>query len=255
MGCGGPDIWEAAVAAGSAMLGAGAGAIPAFMLARRASQEVLERDRITRRETERSIGMRAHVKLGTIVNSMLTVQRQLRQAIADAPVEGAELWQCVEPVVGFAGEDRITFDAEELALFLAAGKGDFAEALLLLARRHAVQAEVLKEYGVRREQLRRDMPAPAAVQGTRGSTFLTHEELMQVRPQMVGLNTLLSQLLEHLAEDVGLALALADDFGPILRTYFDDPKYPSFVVPDDINEVTAVRRYGEKAAPQTETAA
>ncbi len=92
------------------------------------------------------------------------------------------------------------------------------------------------------------MPPPASVQGRTGSTVLTREELMRVRPQMVALNSLLSQLMGHLEEDVALAVALAKDFGPILRNYFDDPKYPAFVVPEDMSELMAVRRYGEAAA-------
>jgi hypothetical protein len=245
----GPDIWDASVALGSALLGAIVGAVPAFILARRASKEVLERDRTARRETEKAVGMRAHIKLGTIVNSMLTIRRQLRFAISSPPIEGAELWQCVEPVIGFAGEERTTFEAEEASLFLAAGKRDYAEALLLLGRRHAVQAEVLKEYGARREQLRRDMPPPVAIEGRQGHTILSHEELMRVRPQMVSLNTLLEQLLEHMEADIALALALANDFGPILRGYFSDPNYPAFVVPEDPDAALVVRRYGDKAEP------
>ncbi|MEA3037115.1 MAG: hypothetical protein QOH04_2892 [Sphingomonadales bacterium] len=245
----GPDIWDAAVALGSAVVGAVVGAVPAFVLAKRSSREVLARDRTARLEAQKAGGMRVHIKLGTIVNSMLTLKRQLREATSNPPMEGAELWQCVEPVVGFAGEEHITFDAEEAAVFLAAGKGDYVEALLLLARRHSVEAEVMKEYGVRREQLRRDMPPPAVVEGTKGSTYLNREEFMRVRPQMVGLNTLLTQLLEHLDEDVALGLALARDFGPILRDYFKDPTYPQFVIPEDVNDVMAVRRYGEPSPP------
>lgn len=243
----GPDAWDAAVAFGSAIMGAIVGAVPAFILARRSSKEVLERDRTARLEQEKAVGMRAHIKLGTIVNSILTLQRQLLAAVGDAPAEGVELWQCVLPVVGFAGEERITFDAEEAALFLAAGRGEFAEALLLLARRHAVQAEVMKEYNFRRTQLRKDMPPPRHVEGSVGSTYLNQEEMMRVRPQMVELNSLLEQLLGHLEEDVVLALALARDFGPILRPYFKDDSYPAFVVPDDPAEALAVRRYGDTA--------
>jgi hypothetical protein len=244
----GPDIWDAVVALGSAIVGAAAGAIPAFILAKRGSKEVLERDRTARLEAAKTVGMRVHVKLGTIVNSILTLQKQLNAAIANPPQPGAEYWQMVEPVVGFAGEEGITFEAEEVAIFIAAGKLDYAEALLLLARRHAVHAEVMREYAARRDQLRKDMPTPAAVDGRTGTTALTREDFLRLRPQMVSLNSLIEQLLGHLDEDSVLAINLAQDFGTILRAHFKDPRYPAFVIPDD-PATAPVRRYARDVQP------
>jgi hypothetical protein len=244
----GPDIWDAGVAFGSAIFGAIAGAIPAYLLARRGSKEVLDRDRQARREAERALGLAVHVKLGAIVNSLLVVQRHIQEALANPPGPGAELWQTVQPIVGFDGEERLTFEASEMAVFLSAERGDFAEALLLLARRHAVLGETLRVHSAKRQKLRDDMPPPVSLEGTRGSTVLTAEEMRRVRPQMVELSDLLDQMIEGLTADVDLALELARDFGPILRGYFEDPAFPAFVVPDDRAELLAVRRYGQPKA-------
>ncbi len=244
-----PDWFSAAVALGSAVIGTGLGAVPAFMLARRASKEVLTRDRVSRTEQERAVGLRVQIKLGIIVNSLLTVRRQLAEAIADPPGDGVELWQCVQPIIGFAGEERVMFEAEEAALFLAAGAGEYAEAMQLLARRHAVQAEVLKEFGARKAELRAMMPAPALINGTTASFHLEAADYMRVRPVMIDLNSMLEQLVAHLEEDVELALALARDYGLILRAHFKDPEYPAFQVPDEESSLMAVRPYVSRSNP------
>jgi hypothetical protein len=245
-----PDWFNAGVTLAAALLGAAAGAVPAFILANRSSREVLERDREARREAEKAAAMRVHVKLGAIVNSIITLRRQLDSAIKNPPIAGAELWQAVEPVIGFGGDERIQFAADEAAVFVSAAKFDYAEALLLLARRHAVHAEVLQEYAAGRERLRQAMPPPDEVVDGRGSTPLTAVQYMRVRPMMVSLNSLIEQLLTHLAEDMDLALALARDFGSILRPYFKDDRFPAFTIPDDPTALVAVRRYAPLASAE-----
>lgn len=192
--------------------------------------------------------MRVNVKLGTIVNSILAIKRQLDEALTNPPHEGAELWQTILPIVGFSGEERIRFDADEVAIFIAAGANDYAEALLLLAQRHAVHATILGEYTERRERLREAMPPPTAVVGTTGQTHLSREEMMRVRPMMVAMNTLLEQLIAFVRDDAGLAVALARDYGKILRPYFGDPKFPAFVVPEGDAELMAARSYEPRPA-------
>lgn len=233
----GPNWWDGGIALASAVLGALVGAIPAFLLAKRSSNEVLARDREARREQQKAAGLRAHVKLGRILNSMLVVQAHLRKNLEDPPAIGAEYWQSVQPLIGSETDAGIEFDADEAALFLAAGRGDYAETLLLLARRHAVQVVVLRVYAERKAQLRRDMPPPESV-GTdyRGSTHMDRATSLKLRPQMVELNSMIADLIAHLQSDIATAMRAAKEFGPLLRTHFKDPAYPAFAITPEAEE-------------------
>lgn len=230
----GPDLWDGGVALVSAIVGAIAGAVPAFMLAKRSSKEILRRDQQARREQHRMLALRTHVKLGIILNSIAVVKRQIDAAFADPPAIGAEPWQTVEPVVGAGREYEIDFDIDEMAVMLSIKRGDLADQLSLLARRHTVHGETLKEYAVRRERLRESMPAPSAVNGHTGTTELTRQQMLTVRPQMVALNSLITQLRTFLAADLLLAIALADELPAVIRSELGVADFPGFTIPDEI---------------------
>ncbi len=63
-----------------AVFGAGASAIPAYLLASKASRETLARDRISRDEQMKAATYRAMVKLLEMVNGVMGLRRQIGSA-------------------------------------------------------------------------------------------------------------------------------------------------------------------------------
>jgi phosphate/sulfate permease len=76
------DWWAVLTVVGSTIFGAVISFIPAYFLSRKASKEVLERDRVARAEKQNLATMRALVKFQTISNGTGTVHHQLEEMIA-----------------------------------------------------------------------------------------------------------------------------------------------------------------------------
>ncbi|MBF9153109.1 hypothetical protein [Novosphingobium jiangmenense] len=103
------------------LLGALAGGIPAWGLAKRQSNETLRRDREQREENQKALAFSVAVKLIQIINSTIILNNHLKSCLAlrqDPAREHMEPWQVVVPIVGNTDqESSIRFTAEEMAVF------------------------------------------------------------------------------------------------------------------------------------------
>ena len=216
-------------------IGALAGGIPAYFLALRSSKEVLERDQHARVQQERADAFRAHVRVGELVNGILSLQMQIEemvQASAGMPHGEVFLWVGVRPIAGLADEGLIAVQASEAALFVAAGAEDYVNDLLLLPKRYKAVVSALLEYRRLRDGLTREMPV-SAFEGDIGSTYLTKDQLDALMPRMIELNSIIAKVRSHLAKDRETALRLARDFAPIMKRYFKVEKFPGFTLEQD----------------------
>ena len=230
------DLWNLASAVIGGVIGALAGGIPAWLIARRQAKETSERDRDARLHQQKAAGHQVFVKLLTIVNSIYALHRHIEDSIASAEREGfghMEIWQRVEPMVGFSDEGSMRFDAEEAALFLAAKQGEYLMDLLLLGWRHGTLIATFKEYLTRRDAYRSIAPVPDTYKGTVGSAQITGDELRRLRMHTIPLESMITALRAHCAADWELAKKVARGFGGILQTYFNDPTYPALTVPEE----------------------
>ena len=53
---------------------------------------------------------------------------------------------------------------------------------------------------------------------------------------MVALDSLITQLIVTLPEDLALGLATAERFGSALQGHFDDKRFPAFLIPEVLSE-------------------
>lgn len=125
---------------GGAVVGAGASYFASSRLAKRASDEVLERDRAARNDQDKRAAHQVFVKLHAIANSLGSFQKQILEMVAKADADGnghMPLYQRLSPFAGIEREPSIEFTAEELAIYIGAKRADYVEDLLLLSRRYA----------------------------------------------------------------------------------------------------------------------
>ena len=133
----------------SAVLGAMLAYLPAARLAKKASDEMLVRDREQRTEAELTEARRAFVKLTLLVNTLGSFRQDVEGMIAKATLDGNDhmpLSQRMSVFAGIEDEPVIAFDAAELAPFIAARRPDLADDLLLLQRRHAAVVHGLRSF-------------------------------------------------------------------------------------------------------------
>jgi hypothetical protein len=131
------------------VLGALLAYVPSARLAKKASDEMLARDREQRVETELAEARRAFVKLTLIANALGTFRQDVEAMIAKATDDGNEdmtLWQRLSTFAGIEDEPAIAFGPDELAPFIAAGRPDLVDALLLLQRRHLAVVQSLRTF-------------------------------------------------------------------------------------------------------------
>lgn len=140
----------------SAVLGALLAYVPAARLAKKASDEMLARDREQRVETELTEARRAFVKLTLIANTLGSFHQDIEAMIARATSDGHDhmpLWQRLSTFAGIEDEPAVMFGANELAPFIAARRPELVDALLLLQRRHMAVVQSLRTFAKLKTEL------------------------------------------------------------------------------------------------------
>lgn len=237
-------FWDLVPAAVGAIIGALAAGIPAWLLAKRQSDETLRRDREQRVERQKALAFSSGVKLLQILNSVIDINNHVKTCLApsDSP-EASQLepWQSLVPMVGFSDEGSIRFTPEELAVFVAAKENELMEGMMLIAARHSATISAFNTYCEERNKFRDIAPAPERFDGELGSSRLTQQELNKLKPYTVPLNCIAVDLAAGLDEDVRVARSVAERFGPVTARYFDQPDFMPLDFPSD-DELAAMRQ-------------
>lgn len=210
----------------SAIVGAGAAAIPAFFLARKASTEALLRDQKIRRSAQKAAMLRATVKLTKIVNGLGGLNQHIERSIASAETgmpENPYLWSKVTPIIGL-GERTVAFDADELAPLLEIGEANLLNDLLELSARYTAINEGLDTYTHRRTLLTDQLSV--TMQGRVGRAGLTDEENAAFVPRFIELDSLVVQFRKMSHSYYASALDIGARFGPAAKRATDDPSFP-----------------------------
>lgn len=228
-------LWNLWSAIAGGVIGSLAGGIPAWLLARKSSNEVLARDREQRRERDKALSYAVAFKLLTITSSIVSLYKHVvghLDALKHPSHEGMAPWQVLRPMVGFTDEGQERFTSDEMAIYAAGDQTQFAMDAMLLARRHASSLSSFQTYCEKRFELARIMPAPINFDGDIGTNALTGEQLNSVLPYIIPLNLLAQQLGEHLLEDVEFALKVVAAFGDATMAILPDvEKLPSLGIP------------------------
>ena len=65
-----------------------------------------------------------------------------------------------------------------------------------------------------------------------GSTYLTKEEYLRIKPYAIQVEHLIRIIIEYCDADLKLALSVATRFGPLMQSVLGDKGYISLAVPD-----------------------
>ncbi len=238
------EYWDLVPAVIGGIIGALAGGIPAWLLAKRQSDETLRRDREQRNENQKALAFSVVVKLLHIINSTVSLSNHVHSCLAlraDPDHAHMEPWQVLVPMIGHTDEGAIRFTSGEMAVFSAANEYDFMQDMLLLAARNSSSLATFQEYCVMRNEFRKIGPKPADFDGQIGGGWLTPEEVDSLKPYTIPMNNIVVGLERGLDEDEKLARTVAERFGPITAKYFSVKQFASLTFPSD-EELAAMRQ-------------
>lgn len=233
------DWWDLVPATLGALVGAAAASVPAWLLAKRTSKEALARDRTTRREQQTAASIGALVKLIEIVNGVSDLCRMVEEQIAESEKAGhgdKQLWQRVFGIIGLR-DDQIRFEADELAVLVAAREFDYLPRLMLVAARYATLVAGFQDYTARRRELLDQIPA--RMKGNVGTIILTDEENARYAPRAVELEMQITDLRATAAKDRTEAIAVAEQFGPRIKKQLGLADFPLLAIKDAPSVVAA----------------
>lgn len=231
-----PEYWDLVPAVVGGVIGALAGGIPAWLLAKRQSDETLRRDKEQRVENHKALAFSTCVKLLHIINSTVSLDNHVKSSLAlrEKPEHAhMEPWQVLVPMIGHTDEGSIRFTAEEMAVFAAAGEYDFMQDMMLLAVRHSSSLATFEEYCRMRNDFREIGPKPKDFDGQIGGLWLTPEEAESYKIYTIPMNNVVEGLAEGLDEDVRLARSVAENFGPKTAKMFDVERFADLSFPPD----------------------
>lgn len=237
-----PELTAAIV---GGLIGALAGGIPAWALAKRQSNETLRRDREQRVDNQKALAFSVVVKLLHIINSTVHLSNHVKSCLAlrnDPDRAHMEPWHVLVPMVGHTDDEgSIRFTAEEMAVFAAMNEYDFMQDMMLLAMRHSSSLSTFKEYCIMRNEFRAMGPKPQDFDGQIGGGWLTPEEINSYKPYTIPMNDMVVGLNSGLEDDVRLSRTVAERFGPVTASYFKVSKFANLTFPSD-DELSAMRQ-------------
>ena len=244
------EYWDLVPAVVGGVIGALAGGIPAWLLAKRQSDQTLRRDREQRVENQKALAFSVVVKLMHIINSTISLSNHVKSFLAlrnDHDRAHRGTWHVLVPMIGHTDEGSIRFTADEMGVFAAANEYDLMQDMMLLAVRHSSSLATFQEYCVMRNEFRAIGPKPADFDGQIGGGWLTPEEVDSFKPYTIPMNNVVVGLSAGLEEDVRLARTVAERFGPVTAKRFGVSKFADLTFPSD-DELAAMRQ-----APDTRT--
>ncbi len=236
------EYWDLVPAIVGGVIGALAGGIPAWLLAKRQSDEALRRDREQRLESQKALAFSAAVKLLHIINSTVSLRNHVRSCFAlldDAGRSHMEPWQVLLPMIGHTDEGTIRFSSEEMAVFAAAKEYDLMQDMMLLALRHSASLATFLEYCTMRNDFRAIGPKPVYFDGQIGGVTLSLEEVNSFKPYTIPMNNAAMGLHSGLDEDQKLARSVAERFGPATARYFGVEQFIDLAIPSE-DEIAAL---------------
>lgn len=227
------------------LIGALAGGIPAWALAKRQSNETLRRDREQRVENQKALAFSVVVKLLHIINSTISLSNHVKSHLAlrkDPARAHMEPWQVLVPMIGHTDDEgAIRFTADEMDVFAAMNEHDFMQDMMLLAMRHSSSLSAFKEYCKLRNEFLAVGPKPQDFVGQIGGARLTPEEALKLKPYTIPMNNIVDGLEAGLDEDVRLARTITKRFGPVTAKHFKVTKFADLSFPSE-DELAAMQQ-------------
>lgn len=227
------EWWDLVPSVVGGVLGALAGGIPAWVIAKRASKETLARDRLSRLETELATVFRVHTKLSMMINDLSSTLIQIREML-NRPFDPTDESPIQRRVSAFAGkqlQDNAAFTADELSVFVAANQLDYLTELDLFGRRYTADMISLDKYGQLKTEIHHLISesddiefGPDDVVVTKSSGAGSTKLRMKARTA----ESIIAPLIQMMEGDIKMGVKIASSFATNLKYYFPNCKVPGF---------------------------
>lgn len=224
--------WDLVPAAVGALIGAAAAAIPAFLLAKKASSEVLTRDQEIRDRDDETTGYRVYTLLEHLANQVISFRSHVEEMISAVPIgedEEFPLQRRILPMVGTSAADVVSTDRTDLQVFIKHKEAKFVSELFGFIRRYNSLLHSIMAYSELRSEIQRaGMEAEDYTVEHGNSVALRLDKKGYVRLSLMQRNaeTLAVQLVQSLREDSQEAVRLAHTFNGISNRIFGIRDFP-----------------------------
>ena len=224
-----PDWWTIGLTGGATLIGAIIGAVIAYLVARQTANESRQAASAARRADEEAAAIRVGVKLTQLLSAAAGYHHQTEDGLkraADEIGEGKiELWRSMKAVI--SRTDVLTIDSGDLVIFTKAREFEFVPKLIFVFDRFNTMTFGVAAYSQRRDELLA-MTKPVEMRGLVGTTVEDQKEWTRLAPYRAEVDDLAGQAREDMREVYELAVQVMNEYGPIVRRYFNDPTFPIF---------------------------
>jgi hypothetical protein len=188
------EFWSAIV---GAIVG-GAIALVAQALSLRAQRKQREAEF---KRAQQALGNSLILKMSRIYTNIVRMHQHIEESCDLAKEKNlkGELWQFVTPIANPPPPVRFTHD--EICMLWEQKDGEILNTVISLDEVHNGMLDNLKLYIEHWLELTRRMPAPDIAQGALFSSSLTAQQVKELRPAMVIVNSLIEQLRESAAKE------------------------------------------------------
>jgi len=217
---------------GGAILGSGLSAWVSFVLAKRTSADVAERDLAAKLEQQKSYVIRLMVKASLVLSDLTSIKEAIDGSLSDANkrnLTGLPFWQRVLPIVG--GSQIFDVDPMELTPLIAAKDTKLVQASVALFLQHRNLVEAVKRYGELRGKVKDITSGHLGSSDGVVTTGLTKAQMAELIPYEVELESLVTTIRSRLPSAIELAEKVTFGIGPAMRIFLGDNDMPS-LVPD-----------------------
>ncbi len=228
-----PDWWNIGFTSAAAIAGAVIGAGISYLVALRTANDSRREAQFARLEQEKMSTYRLGIKLLDLVNSAAGYHRGAQKAIQEAKNQLRDgNFQTWKGLKAFTGQPiEITLESSDLFVLWKARELALVSRIVFVVANYNAMIYNVEDYGKRRDALM--MKFKPEMTGLVGSFYLDDLERRTLSPEIASIQDLADQALQHIQEVFEEGLKIVDEFGPIVRKYFDDPEFP---VPGRIKE-------------------
>lgn len=215
-----------------AIIGAIIGSGVSYLIAKQTAQEAREVRRAERLETEKMATYRVGLRLLELLNFTAgyhnAIEKGVREAESRVGNGNFEIWQAIK---SFSGSfEKLNIDPDDLIVFWQAKEFIYISKILFIFSDFSAMVAGAEIYSKRREKFLERL-VPDTMTGLTGHLSPSPEQIKILAPEVAVLNDLASQMRNHNRDLYNRAVQIVKDFKPIVRKYFDDPKFP---VPETI---------------------
>jgi hypothetical protein len=166
---------------------------------------------------QQALGCSLLFKMVRIYSDFVNTHRHIEDhcKLAEERKLSGELWQFVPPLAN--PPPLVYFSSDEMGMLLRQKDDDVFNAVVSLDEVHNGMVETLKVYKELRMKLADRMPPPVAWQGHSLMGVLSKEQLAALRPDMVNVESVITQLREGTAREAKSSGELLERLAALLR--------------------------------------